>query len=219
MAARTNLWSVATVASLGFILLAASATVATGQTAERHISVFLGYGRADPIPIALAFTAPAWTVAVQAPTGRHLIFETTATGWSHHSALVVSSESGDSHPPFQFRRTLTQRDTRLSFSFDVLATGTIRRLRLNSGVGIGGGQLRRVQAQRVETCVSADPRLCGIDFERVSNTTLLAMQLVVGANMAIASRVGASVVYRLSQPLSAELGDAGVLAGVTLTLR
>ena len=106
------------------IALVTSAEAQAQSARPPKLSVGFDAGRVNPVSLELPFTAPVWSVVVQAAPAKHLIIEGALTGW--HFAQSIPTEA------LYFNRVDSH-----TVSLTAVATTTTGRWRWSSGAGAG----------------------------------------------------------------------------------
>lgn len=181
-----------------------------------RVAIAFGFGRVNPLPIDLPYSAPAWSATLQLALARHLLLEGTASGW-RHAAMRVSEEfltDRDGRLVFSRQVSERQRDAMRIVAANAIATAAVGRVRFSSGGGVAVAQFARVSTLTVTACTASRPYFCDDGASVAGRTLMGAVQAALGADVTVTRRLAAFVSYRFTQPFSYGLGELTLTGGL-----
>jgi hypothetical protein len=192
------------------------------MTEPPRVTLGGGGGIATPFHADFDFTAGEWQASVRVAMSEHLMLEGFVSAWRHSSSTerVNQLVSGPGGPIGRVGRieTVSQRTVRI-VGANLLGRGTIGRVSVYGGGGIGIWNMDRRYTQTSSGCEPAAQHLCNT-FESPFSSGTLSAQALVGLDVAITSRVAAFGQFQITAPApDIAAGHGSVTGGIRLTLK
>ena len=184
---------------LGLAALAMNPARAAAQQDSPRLSIAAGAGAAMPLHGDLDFIAREWQMSVRGSVTPHFALEGFFSSWRHDTTRVLLDQAIQGPTGFLGRVGRIEETTAHKVrvvGVNALATGTIGRVSVAGGGGIGLWMLDRRFHQSSTGCDASVPQLCRSVASTFTNNSETA-QAVVDVDVAATRRVHVFGRYQL----------------------